>query len=1372
MANPPEKVVMLERIGRYELKERVGAGGQATVYLAEDTLLKRNVAVKVMNQLVSSHSEYIDTLMTEAQLVAGLSHPNIATVYDFTVEGEYACIVMEYFPNSLDKELAREGSMAVNKAVDIITKICEALSYAHSMGFVHRDIKPHNVLLAADGSPKVTDFGIARASDLSSVTSSKGTPLYMSPEQCKGTSIDIRSDIYAVGITFYELLTGKTPFKGSIPQLYRMHIEEEVPGIPESFSVPSNIEDVIRKCMEKDPKDRYQNMVEVISALEISADQSTAKRLALIGQNDEGEVQVDPDRSRKDWRRQGEYTVLGEIDKDDRTGLSWKVQAEADEVVIVRKNGEITDVFSEERKSIKSFGESLTSIFKIGPKYEVFKATKTRFNIIFWLGDDTTLTTSNKNFTFGLPVLTSDHQAIPAKIDLWLQVNDELPKNLLLLLRGQDSLNRYDLASEIREDLLAKILALNLSQYSFAKLRRNKSLRNEIGESIQGEVAETLTTYGLDVQDYSISWGFTLQERADITQQRHQVALQDVRNINRIDQFRNGNARLEDRAPLRAARKRSYWAIAIAAIALIFAITFMTMNGGNLIGLATGEGGDSESEIISPAAMVPVPPAVAAIPEVLPPVVIPTSEPVIDKNVTFVLKRETYIALVPMDESFVQISKISIDSSSEMDLSTSSVNIEGVEAREISYPPENVTFLKNMDISIDGPYESHSIPGEIEFYVNRDWMESEDVSKSDISLYKYSEGWVELNTTYKADITHVNSIYRVFSAESLGFSSIFSVVIERNPVVIQSLDLTPAPLLAVPSELPTPTPTPTRTPTPNPEARDNVEAIIGTENIGSFDYPGDEDYWLLNVDDSLINKTISISVTADDGADTYLELESPSGTMVAEDDDSGPGEDALIEYVKLNERGQYKVKVTAFDNYVGGYKLEILTGAVMPTPTVTPTVTPTPAAPPSPTPTPTSGTSEAETSTPTPTQTPTPAATATPTPTQTPTPAATATPTQTPAPTSTPIPSDCGSSTCALWSWGYNGQGQLGDGTHTSRSTPTQEATGATNWALISAGGAHSMALKSDGTLWGWGSNHDGQVGNGTTSMNFLTISTPLQEATRATNWTAIAAGGYHGTGNSHSMALKSDGTLWSWGSNQDDQLGDGSIFSRSTPKQIGSETNWALISAGVGYSMALKSDGTLWGWGENSFGRLGDGTTITKSIPTQIGSATNWALISAGGDHTVALKSDGTLWAWGRNQFGQLGDGTTIAKSIPTQIGSETNWTLISAGGDHTVALKSNGTLWGWGENFHGELGDGTTIHKNIPTQIGSATNWTAIAAGGHHSMALKSDGTLWGWGRNNSGQLGDGTTTDRSTPTQEATGATNWTAIAADSFVTVAIK
>ena len=137
---------MLQSIGRYELIERIGAGGQATVYLAEDTILERKVAVKVMNQPVSSNTDYIDALKTEAQLAAGLSHANIATVHDFTIEGEYACIVMEYFPYSLDKQLSLHGSMKVEEAVYIISKICEALSYAHSQGIVHRDIKPQNIV--------------------------------------------------------------------------------------------------------------------------------------------------------------------------------------------------------------------------------------------------------------------------------------------------------------------------------------------------------------------------------------------------------------------------------------------------------------------------------------------------------------------------------------------------------------------------------------------------------------------------------------------------------------------------------------------------------------------------------------------------------------------------------------------------------------------------------------------------------------------------------------------------------------------------------------------------------------------------------------------------------------------------------------------------------------------------------------------------------------------------------------------------------------------------------------------------------------------------------------------------------------------------
>ncbi len=175
---------------------------------------------------------------------------------------------------------------------------------------------------------------------------------------------------------------------------------------------------------------------------------------------------------------------------------------------------------------------------------------------------------------------------------------------------------------------------------------------------------------------------------------------------------------------------------------------------------------------------------------------------------------------------------------------------------------------------------------------------------------------------------------------------------------------------------------------------------------------------------------------------------------------------------------------------------------------------------------------------------------------------------------------------------------------------------------------------------------------------------------------------------------------------------------------------DWSAIAAGGSHTVALKSDGTLWAWGDNDYGQLGDGTTTDKATPTQIGSATNWSAIAAGSRHTVGLKSDGTLWTWGRNPYGQLGDGTTVDKYSPTQVGSATNWSTVAAGRHHTASLTSDGTLWAWGRNDYGQLGDGTTASKNTPTQIGSATNWSAVAAGGHHTVAIKTDGTLWTWG------------------------------------------
>jgi serine/threonine-protein kinase len=220
-----------------------------------------------MNQMVSQQREYVDSLMSEARLAAGLSHHNIATIHDFKIEGDVACIVMEYVPNSLDRELKTKGPMSPSRVAGLGIQICDALIYAHSKGFVHRDIKPHNILLSEDGTAKVTDFGIARATDLSSV-SALGTPLYMSPEQCRGQeSPDTRSDIYSLGATLYEMLTGETPFQGNAPQLYQKHINEPVPDFPAHIKVASNFVSIVKKCMEKAPDARYQNGEELVSDL-------------------------------------------------------------------------------------------------------------------------------------------------------------------------------------------------------------------------------------------------------------------------------------------------------------------------------------------------------------------------------------------------------------------------------------------------------------------------------------------------------------------------------------------------------------------------------------------------------------------------------------------------------------------------------------------------------------------------------------------------------------------------------------------------------------------------------------------------------------------------------------------------------------------------------------------------------------------------------------------------------------------------------------------------------------------------------------------------------------------------------------------------
>jgi alpha-tubulin suppressor-like RCC1 family protein len=313
-----------------------------------------------------------------------------------------------------------------------------------------------------------------------------------------------------------------------------------------------------------------------------------------------------------------------------------------------------------------------------------------------------------------------------------------------------------------------------------------------------------------------------------------------------------------------------------------------------------------------------------------------------------------------------------------------------------------------------------------------------------------------------------------------------------------------------------------------------------------------------------------------------------------------------------------------------------------------------------------------------------------------------------------------------LWAWGANGNGRLGDGTTTQRTSPVQIGSD-TNWQSVSAGGSHSLAIKTDGTLWAWGLNSSGQLGLGDTTQR----TSPVQIGSD-TNWQSVSAGG------SHSLAIKTDGTLWAWGLNSSGQLGLGDTTQRTSPVQVGLATDWQSVSAGASHSLAIKTDGTLWAWGANGNGQLGLGDTTQRDSPVQVGLATDWQSVSAGDTHSLAIKTNGALWGWGRNNNGQLGLGDTTQRTSPVQVGSDTNWQSVSAGGSHSLAIKTDGTLWAWGLNSSGQLGLGDTTQRTSPVQVGSATDWQSVSAGGSHSLAIKTDGTLWAWGSNGSGRLG----------------------------------
>jgi alpha-tubulin suppressor-like RCC1 family protein len=285
----------------------------------------------------------------------------------------------------------------------------------------------------------------------------------------------------------------------------------------------------------------------------------------------------------------------------------------------------------------------------------------------------------------------------------------------------------------------------------------------------------------------------------------------------------------------------------------------------------------------------------------------------------------------------------------------------------------------------------------------------------------------------------------------------------------------------------------------------------------------------------------------------------------------------------------------------------------------------------------------------------------------------------------------------------------------------------------------HTVVVKPDGTVWTWGGNGNGQLGDGTTTNRSVPAQVPnINDAI------AVAAGSLH------TLVLRSDGSVWSWGYNWYGQLGDGTTTQRTDPVLVLGLSNVIAIAAGDNHSVALASDGRVWTWGRNTNGQLGDGSTSGATQPILVTTLTSITAVGAGWDHTLAVKNDGTAWAWGLNTNGQLGDASTTQRTSPVQMTGVTGATAVAAGSTHSLILKSDGTLRACGNNFYGQIGDGTNTQRTSTVAVNVLTNVVSIAAGQLSSYARKSDGTVWGWGANGSGQLGDGTTTGRNTPTQ----------------------
>jgi len=310
------------------------------------------------------------------------------------------------------------------------------------------------------------------------------------------------------------------------------------------------------------------------------------------------------------------------------------------------------------------------------------------------------------------------------------------------------------------------------------------------------------------------------------------------------------------------------------------------------------------------------------------------------------------------------------------------------------------------------------------------------------------------------------------------------------------------------------------------------------------------------------------------------------------------------------------------------------------------------------------------------------------------------------------------------WAWGTNYCGSLGTNSTVSRSSPVSVVGGFTDWCQISAGGffannvRFSIGIRQNGTAWAWGYNAQGQIGDNT----LVSKSSPVSVVGGFTDWCQVS------TGSDFSLAVRQNGTAWGWGNNANGNLGDNTLTCRSSPVSvIGGFTDWCQVSAAWSqfkHSLGVRQNGTAWAWGNNGNGRLGDNSTVSKSSPVSVvGGFTDWCQVSGGNSFSVGIRQNGTAWSWGYGCHGRLGDNTITEKSSPVSVvGGFTDWCRVSAGVGNAAAVRTNGTLWGWGQNNYCQLGTGNTTSVSSPVSvIGGFCDWCQVSAGFGHVLGIR---------------------------------------------------